>query len=74
MNKFKLKHQFSQDNKTVKSFKAETLDDVLFHMTDFLRGVGYVFDGELQVVDSAETIEQIIKKFDDQMEFDFNKR
>lgn len=30
-----------------------TLDEILFNFTDFLRGCGYIFDGELQIVDIA---------------------
>jgi hypothetical protein len=40
---------------------AETLNDVLFHFTDFLRGAGFYFDGQVGIVNDA-----------DQLTFDFN--
>jgi len=64
MNTFKLKHSSNDgygflDSKTVKTFQAETLDEVFFQLTDFLRGVGYVFDGQIGVV--KETWPEVTK-------------
>jgi len=57
MNTFKLKHtsDYSSplDSTTVKTFQAETLDEVFFQFTDFLRGLGYVFDGQVGIVPDA---------------------
>lgn len=35
-------------------FETSDLDSVLSRMTDFLRGAGFVFEGQLQVVDEVE--------------------
>lgn len=57
MNTFKLKHTFDDgegsayNSKTVKTFQAEKLEDVFFQLTDFLKGVGYVFDGQVGIVE-----------------------
>jgi len=41
---------FLTDSKTTKEFSAESLDEVLENVTQFLRGSGFVFDGKLEVV------------------------
>lgn len=40
----------SSTNKTTKEFEAESLDEILLNITQFLRGAGFCFDGDLQVV------------------------
>ena len=56
MPKFTLvaSHVDEQDNEEARvtlEFQAEQLEDVVGYMQDFLRGVGYYFDGELVVLD-----------------------
>lgn len=36
-------------NKVTHEFSNETLDDVVMSMQEFLRGVGYYFEGELAI-------------------------
>lgn len=41
--------------RNVVEFSAETWPDVVSEMTDFLRGCGYQFKGELQMVEEDES-------------------
>ncbi len=76
MSKFKLKNEFESDdylkNTTVKKFDAESLDEVFFHITDFLRGSGYIFDGEVGIIkpEQVDGPGELI----DQLEFVFSKK
>lgn len=36
-----------------------TLDDVLFDFQDFLKGCGYVFDGEVSIVNMREIYDEV---------------
>ena len=40
----------SSTSKTTKEFEAESLDEVLTNIAQFLRGAGFYLDGDLQVV------------------------
>ncbi len=49
------KYKFTCDGygtETTKTFSAEVLDDVISNFGEFLRGCGYIFDGEVGVIDS----------------------
>lgn len=60
MPNFKLEceHRFpwdeSLDIRNTTEFNYDHIDSVLQGMTDFLRGCGFVFDGELQIVDETK--------------------
>lgn len=41
---------------TTRNFEAVALGDVLENFTLFLKGVGFVFDGELEIVDYSDSI------------------
>lgn len=49
-------------------FSADTWPEVVDEMTDFLRGCGYHFSGELQMVDEESEIEKHSKYY-----FDFDR-
>lgn len=75
MNKFKIKSVFESDdylnNSTTKTFNAETLEEAFFHLTDFFRGIGYVFDGQIGIVkDKNDETQEFIERLN-QMEFEF---
>lgn len=59
MPNFKLEceHRFpwdeSLDIRNTTEFNYDHIDSVLQGMTNFLRGCGFVFDGELQIVDDT---------------------
>lgn len=60
MPNFKLEceHRFPWDEtldiRNTTEFNYDDIDSVLMGMTDFLRGCGFVFDGQLQIVDEQE--------------------
>jgi hypothetical protein len=58
MMKFKLSSESNYIHKHIitHEFEAETLMEVLESMEAFLRGVGYVFDGQLTIVDRDDTL------------------
>lgn len=47
---------FGDNYKTTKEFEGDYLPDVLEEIELFLRGSGYVFDGELEIVDNNQEI------------------
>lgn len=54
MPKFKLvsehmNEDFEVEFRTTAEFEVEQLDEVIMHIDMFLKGVGYVYDGELNV-------------------------
>ena len=58
MPKFKLvsehvNEDFEVEFRTTAEFEVEHLDEVLLHIDMFLKGVGYVYDGELGVGEST---------------------
>lgn len=60
--KFKLSVECESDFKSfvVHEFSAETLPDVLMFVDAFLRGAGFVFDGQLQIVDDEKISEPLL--------------
>jgi len=42
------------DNRVTMEFNKETLTEVIAQFQDFLRGCGYYFDGNLEIVDHSE--------------------
>lgn len=54
--------------RNVVEFSAETWPEVVDEMTDFLRGCGYHFSGELQMVDEGSEMEKHSKYY-----FDFDR-
>ena len=61
MSKFTFTSSFVPDqldrsntaSKTTVEFEADTLDEVLGKFTDFLRGAGFCFDGDVEIVDNS---------------------
>lgn len=61
MSKFTFTSSFVPDqldrsntaSKTTVEFEADTLDEVLGKFTDFLRGSGFYFDGDVEIVDNT---------------------
>ena len=82
MNHFKFKHTVDVDSSpvtTTKTFATDQLDDVFFQLTDFLRGIGYVFDGEVGTIKEESIFGefcngQFANNYSDnrQTEFDFS--
>lgn len=58
------------DRRNVVEFTAETWSEVVDEMNDFLRGCGYVFKGELGIVDAESSTCEHSKYFYD---FDRNR-
>ena len=58
--------------KLTMEFSAEGLEVVLAEFQDFLRGLGFHFDGQLEIVNDtdANTIELVQKSFNDDPEDD----
>lgn len=78
MSKFKLKSSFDAgdylSNTTTKKFEAETLDEVFWHFTEFLKGIGYVFEGEVGIVKEKSAYDEIESLDSDQLELDFEEK
>lgn len=61
MSKFAFASQFVPDqldtgniaSKTTVEFEADTLDEVLGQFTQFLRGAGFCFEGDVEIVDNS---------------------
>lgn len=58
MPNFKLVSEHTNDFgevefRSVSEFSAEVLDDVVMHIDMFLKGVGYCYNGEVQIVDNT---------------------
>jgi len=55
--------------RSIREFEGDFLYDVLPELEDFLRGVGFHFDGNLEIVEpvvsSKEDCEPVIDDFDD---------
>ena len=49
--KFKLICEYGEDDKITHEFNTVYVGDVILRMQDFLKGCGYVFDGQLEIVD-----------------------
>lgn len=56
MPKFTLMVEHDSNCRTITEFVADNLDDVVFNMDTFLRGTGFVYDGEL-TIDNVEAFE-----------------
>lgn len=46
---------FSHNSKSTTEFEAFTLEDILYHFEDFLRGAGFPVNGELSIVDKPDS-------------------
>ena len=49
-------------SKTTVEFEANTLDEVLGQFTQFLRGAGFYFDGDVEIVDNSLPLTDIETK------------
>ena len=70
MSKFTFTSNFVPDqldrsniaSKTTVEFEADTLDEVLGQFTQFLRGAGFCFDGDVEIVDNSLPLTDIETK------------
>ena len=53
---FTLKMQSGKENFITSEFREEELGEVIENFTEFLRGCGFYFEGELQIVDKRDAL------------------
>jgi len=63
MNKFTLlledmNYDFEIERKITSEFNSEQLDDIIGNFENFLRGCGFHFDGNLEIVEYVKEVEQ----------------
>jgi hypothetical protein len=67
---FKLVAEHQSDDGQIESrvtheFDVETLSEVMMHLDMFVRGVGFVYDGEVGILNEAEYDDDTIRAFSD---------